>query len=116
MGLGILEKVQMTFFLALKAASPLEEDRSIWRKGALLFHMYCHHCVPFCKGQGPHPHEAFVILPIEAASAMLRVFWFLFYCSAIPAAHRSGNTALFSNCKDGLNPNTFPSHIYHRGR
>lgn len=83
------------------AASPLEEeDRSIWRNGALLFHV-----LPLLSAtlQRPRllPHKAFIILPKEAASTMLRGFRFLFCCSGIPAAHCSGNTALFSNREDG---------------
>ena len=114
MGLGILKK--RLFFWHSQQCLPWKKRTEAFGETELCFFTCTVTAVCHFKGHGPHPHEAFIVLPKEAASGMLCGFWFLFYCWAIPAAHRSGNTALFSSRKDGLNPNTFPSHSYHTGR
>lgn len=101
MKLGILEKVQVTVFSSTYGSISLgrggQKHLEKWSSAfSCTATAVCH----FAKAKAPTPQG--IHHPSQRGSKqMLRGFRFLFCCSGIPAAHCSGNTALFSNREDG---------------
>lgn len=69
------------------------------RNRAQLFHTHCNLCMSSCKRPGPHPQEAFIILPREATHLMLHGLWFLFWLLSSCCCSLQWKHGLFSSTR-----------------